>query len=137
MYHKQCPWNDVSTAPEQDLAHLVLKCLREIRSGELQLGGGGNVAHRAVYGSPKPFPGMGPCYLFRLSLLRGPAAILFISRDTCSDSIAKLFRACFYGASHSYRVIRCKMGYRTDVYVCVKLSTKGGIAPFCASANLP
>ena len=26
--------------------------------------------------------------------LRGPAAILFISRDTCSDSIAKLFHAC-------------------------------------------
>ena len=26
--------------------------------------------------------------------LRGPAAILFISRDTCSDSIAKHFRAC-------------------------------------------
>ena len=29
--------------------------------------------------------------------LRGPAAILFISRDTCSDSIAKLFLACFSG----------------------------------------
>ena len=28
--------------------------------------------------------------------LRGPAAILFISRDSCSDSIAKLFRACFF-----------------------------------------
>ena len=28
--------------------------------------------------------------------LRGPTAILFISRDTCSDSIAKRFRACFY-----------------------------------------
>ena len=26
--------------------------------------------------------------------LRGPAAILFISRDTCSDSIAKVFCAC-------------------------------------------
>ena len=47
--------------------------------------------------------------------LRGPAAILFISRDTCSDSIAKLFRACFYGVSHNYRAICCKMGYRTDV----------------------
>ena len=49
--------------------------------------------------------------------LRGPAAILFISRDTCSDSIAKLFRACFNGVSHNYRAIRCKMGYRTDVPV--------------------
>ena len=28
-------------------------------------------------------------------LLRGPASIVFISRDTCSDSIAKLFRAFF------------------------------------------
>ena len=49
--------------------------------------------------------------------LRGPAAILFISRDTCSDSIAKLSRACFHGVSHNYRAIRCKMGYRTDVPV--------------------
>ena len=38
--------------------------------------------------------------------LRGPATILLISRDACSDSIAKLFRACFYGVSHNYR----KMG---------------------------
>ena len=30
-------------------------------------------------------------------LLRGPVAILFISRDTLSDSIAKCFRACFPG----------------------------------------
>ena len=44
--------------------------------------------------------------------LRGPAAILFISRDTCSDSIAKLFRACF-------------MGYRTEAKW-----QGGGIAPF-------
>ena len=29
--------------------------------------------------------------------LRGPVAILFISRDTLSDSIAKCFRACFPG----------------------------------------
>ena len=49
--------------------------------------------------------------------LRGPAAILFISRDACSDSIAKLVRACFYGVSHNYRAICCKMGYRTDVPV--------------------
>ena len=43
--------------------------------------------------------------------------ILFISSDTCSDSIAKLFCACFYGVSHNYRAICCKMGYRTDVPV--------------------
>ena len=51
--------------------------------------------------------------------LRGPAAILFISRDTCSDSIAKLSRACFLvgggGVSHKYREIWCKVGYRADV----------------------
>ena len=49
--------------------------------------------------------------------LEAPAAILFISRDTCSDRIAKLFRACFHGVSHNYRAIRCKTGYRTDVPV--------------------
>ena len=55
------------------------------------------------------------CLVGSDSDLRGPAAILFISRDTCSDSIANLFRACFCGVSHSYRTICCKMGYRTDV----------------------
>ena len=52
--------------------------------------------------------------------LRGPAAILFKTRDTCSDRIAKLFRAYFYwggGVSHNYRAISCKMGYRTDALV--------------------
>ena len=57
--------------------------------------------------------------LFHSMALRGPAVILFTSRDTCSDSIAKLFRACFYGegVSHNYCAIRCKTGYRTDVPV--------------------
>ena len=50
-------------------------------------------------------------------VLRGPVAILFIQRDTFSDSIAKLFRACFCGVSHNDRVICCKMGYRTDMSV--------------------
>ena len=68
-------------------------------------------------------------------LLRGPAAILFISRDTCSDSIAKRFRACFYGVSHEYGVIRCQMGYRTDVSVGNQVP-RGGIAPFWGSADL-
>ena len=43
--------------------------------------------------------------------------MLFISRNTCSNSAAKLFRACFYGVSQNYRAIRRKMGYRTDVSV--------------------
>ena len=49
--------------------------------------------------------------------LRDPGPMLFISRDTYSDSIAKLFCACFYGVSHNYHAIRCKMGYRTGVPV--------------------
>ena len=36
--------------------------------------------------------------------------ILFISRDACSDSIAKLVRACFYGVSHNYRAMCCNWG---------------------------
>ena len=61
---------------------------------------------------------------FRHVIILAPI-VLFISRDTCSDSIAKLFRTCFYGVSHNYRAICCKMGYRT--YVSVRLlSAKGG-----------
>ena len=41
--------------------------------------------------------------------LTGPVAILYISRDTFSDSIAKIVRACFPGVSHKYRAICCKM----------------------------
>ena len=41
--------------------------------------------------------------------------ILFISRDTCSDSIAKFFRACFYG-------------YRTNI---ARYVAKWGIALMC------
>ena len=36
--------------------------------------------------------------------------MFFISRDACSDSIAKLFCACFRGVSHNYRAIRAKWG---------------------------
>ena len=53
----------------------------------------------------------------RVFRLRGPAAILLTSRDTCSDSIAKLFRACFYVVSRDYRAICSKMWYRTSVPV--------------------
>ena len=42
--------------------------------------------------------------------LRGPAAMLFISRDTCSDASATLFHDCFHGVSHNYRAICCKWG---------------------------
>ena len=57
--------------------------------------------------------------------LRAPTMILFVSHDTCNDSIEKLSRACFYGFLH-----RC---------ACVKLSARrgGGIPPFWGSANLP
>ena len=49
--------------------------------------------------------------------LRGPAAILFISRDTCSDSIAKLFRACFRGGIAQLSRDMLQSGYRRDVPV--------------------
>ena len=57
--------------------------------------------------------------------LRGPVAILFISRDTCSDSIAKLFRACFCGgiAQVSRDMLQNGVSHRRP---CVKLSAKGG-----------
>ena len=48
--------------------------------------------------------------------------MLVVSRDTCSDSIAKLFRACSYGVSHDYSAICCKMGYRTGVPVWLRAS---------------
>ena len=41
--------------------------------------------------------------------LRGPAANLFISRDACSDRIAKFFHSCLYGVSHNHRAI-CSWG---------------------------
>ena len=63
-------------------------------------------------------------YIF---VLRRPAAILFISRDTCSDSIAEHFRACFIGVPHNYRAICCKMEVLRRC-ACVKLSTKGGVS---------
>ena len=55
--------------------------------------------------------------------LRGPAAILF--SDTCSDTIAKLFGACFYGVSHNYRAIRCKMGI-AEMCLCKTKYHRGG-----------
>ena len=69
--------------------------------------------------------------------LRGPAEILFISRETCSDSMAKRFRACFCGGggSHNYRAICCKGGVLHRC-TCVKLSTKGGYRTLLGAANL-
>ena len=60
------------------------------------------------------------------NVLGGPAAIFFISLDTCSDSIATIFRACFFFS-----------GYRTIIAIfvangvshgcaCVKISSKRG-----------
>ena len=59
------------------------------------------------------------------SKLRGPAAIIFISRNTCSDSITKLFCACFCGgiAQVSRDMLQNGVSHRCP---CVKLSTKGG-----------
>ena len=82
-----------------------------------------------------------PCIPSLVVGLRGPVGILFISHDTCScdicsDSMAKLFRACFCGVSHNYRAICCKK-WVSHRCACVSLSAKGGIAPFWGSADLP
>ena len=56
--------------------------------------------------------------------LSTPRLHIFISRDTCSDSIAKPFRACFYVVSHTYRANVAKWGI-AQMCLC-QLSTKGG-----------
>ena len=80
------------------------------------------------------------CWFFQeICRLRGPAAILFISRDTCSDSVSQEYSVPVF------------MGYRTIIarYVakwgiaqmclCETIGTKGGgvIVPCSGSANLP
>ena len=68
--------------------------------------------------------------------LRGPVAILFISRVTCSNSIAKLLRACFMG----YRTIIARYVARWGIAQMCLCETKyqgGGIAPLWVSASLP
>ena len=57
--------------------------------------------------------------------VRGPAAILFISRDTCSGSIAKAFACLFlWGIARISRdMLQIGVSPRC---VCVKLSTKRG-----------
>ena len=60
-------------------------------------------------------------------VLRGPAAILFISRDSCSDSIAKpLFVLVFMG----YRTISRDMLQNgvSHRYAFVRLSARGGVS---------
>ena len=69
--------------------------------------------------SSSPFPKISSsvsdsCSRFATDL-EGPVAILFISRDTCIYSIAKLFRACF-------------CGYRT---IIARYVAKWGIAQKC------
>ena len=65
--------------------------------------------------------------LWRALTLGGPAAILFTSRDTCSDSIAKVFRGCFY------------VGPATTQNLVVKFDGEigGGVLVENASGNLP
>ena len=93
---------------------------------------GGGVSHRCFACSPRgkrSEKGEGVSHPIGLvKTLRGPAATLFISRDTFSDSIAKLFRACFPGVSHKYRAICCKYWGIALIRLCNK-APKGGIAP--------
>ena len=51
--------------------------------------------------------------------------MLFISRDTCKESIAKHFGACFHGgiAQLSRDMLQNGVSHR---YTCVKVSTGGG-----------
>ena len=61
--------------------------------------------------------------------LRGPTAIVLISCDTCSDSIAKVYRACFYGVAQLSRdTLQNRVLHRC---ACVKLSSKGGGSHLC------
>ena len=65
----------------------------------------------------------------RYTPLKGLAAMLFISRDTCSNSIANIFGACFFWggggglAQFSRDVLQNRVLHRC---ACVKLKTQGG-----------
>ena len=72
--------------------------------------------HKEILGASKGIP-----------KLRGPVAILFISRDACSDSIAKLFRACFCGVSHNYRAICCSKWGIAQMCLC-ESKYQGGVS---------
>ena len=82
-----------------------------------------------------PSPYFSTPHLFFSEVLRGPVAILVISRDTRSDSIAKLFRASFCG----YRTIIARYVAKWGIAQMCLCETKyqGGIAPFWESADLP
>ena len=56
------------------------------------------------------------------NLLRGPAAVLSISCNTCFNSIAKLFRVLWGLVPESRDVLQNGMSH---IYVCVSESTKG------------
>ena len=58
--------------------------------------------------------------------LRDPAAILFISRDTCSNSIANFYCVCFCGVSQNYCAICCKRGI-AQMCLC-KTKCPGGVS---------
>ena len=63
--------------------------------------------------------------------------MLVISRDTCSDSIAKCFRVCFCGG---YRTIIARYVAKWGIAQMCLCETKyqgRRIAPFWGSANLP
>ena len=64
---------------------------------------------------------------------RGPAAILSISRDTCSDSIAIFFSCLFlWGIAQLSRdMLQNGVSHRC---ACVKLSAKGGVSHHCGGS---
>ena len=70
------------------------------------------------------------------SNLRGLAAILFISRNACSGSIAKLLRACFCGGLLQLSRDTLQNGVSHRMCLCATMYQGGDIAPFWGSANL-
>ena len=58
--------------------------------------------------------------------LRGPVAILFVSHDTCSNSIAKRFRACFCGVSQIIAQYVAKWGI-AQMRLC-ETNYQGGVS---------
>ena len=95
------------------------------------------VPREGGFGRCSPLPKFSPRKSFPCRALRGPVAILFISRNTCSDSIAKLFCACFLG----YRTVIARYVAKWVIAQMCLCDTKyqgvGGIAQFGWAANVP
>ena len=68
--------------------------------------------------------------------LRGPAAILSTSRDTCSDSIA-IFPCLFFMEYHTIIARYVAKWGIAQMCLCETKYQRGGVAPIWGTANLP